>query len=96
MLHSAELNIAELLTPDDMDIFLDNLVWAICSTYHTVLIASPGTTIFGRDMLFNIPFAANWNKIGDYMQCQTYLNTARENSMHVDYDYKVDDMVLVK
>jgi hypothetical protein len=32
--------------------------------------ASPGVAIFGHDMLFNIPFIANWNKIGDYRQCQ--------------------------
>jgi len=33
--------------------FIDNAVWAICSTYHTVLKASPGAAIFGRDMLFD-------------------------------------------
>ena len=35
--------------------------WAICSTYHMVLKASPGAAIFGRDMLFDIPFIADWN-----------------------------------
>jgi hypothetical protein len=46
-------------------------------------------------MLFDIPFIANWNKIGDYMQRQTDLSTARENKKRVDYDYKVGDRVLV-
>jgi hypothetical protein len=64
MLRTAELNMVETVTPDDVNVFLDNAAWAICSTYHTVLKASPGTAIFGRDMLFNIPFIANWNKIG--------------------------------
>jgi hypothetical protein len=50
----------------DIDTFIDNAVWAIHSTYHTVLKASPGAAIFGRDMLFDIPFVADWNKIGDY------------------------------
>jgi hypothetical protein len=50
---------AKTITPDDVDVFLDNLAWAICSAYHTVLKASPGKAIFGRDMLFNIPFLAN-------------------------------------
>jgi len=44
---------------------IDNAVWAIRSTYHTVLKASPGAAIFGRDMLFDIPFVADWNKIGE-------------------------------
>ena len=48
--------------------FLTNAAWAIRSTYHTVLKASPGAAIFGRDMLFDIPSIADWNKIGDYKQ----------------------------
>ena len=31
--------------------------------------------IFGRDMLFHIPFLADWNKIGEHRQHQTDLNT---------------------
>ncbi len=47
-------------------------------------------------MLFDILFVADWNKIGDYRQCQTNLNTAHETSMGVDYNYKVGNKVLVK
>ncbi len=32
---------ANSVTPDDVDVFLDNTAWAICSTYHTALTASP-------------------------------------------------------
>jgi hypothetical protein len=95
MLCTSKLNMAKTITPDDVDVFLDNWAWAICSTYHTVLKASPGAAIFGRNMLFDIPFIADWNKIGDYRQCQTDLDTARINSKQVDYDYKVGDKVLV-
>jgi hypothetical protein len=58
--------------------------------------ASPGTAIFGRDMLFDIPYNADWNKIGDYRQRQTDLNTQRENNSRVDYDYKIGGIVLVR
>ncbi len=47
MLHTAEIDMAESVTPNDVDVFLDNAAWAICSTYHTVLKASPGAAIFG-------------------------------------------------
>jgi hypothetical protein len=57
---------AKSVTPDDIDVFLDNAAWAICFTYHTVLKVSPSSAIFGGDMLFHIPFMANWNKIGEY------------------------------
>jgi hypothetical protein len=86
---------AETVTPDDVDTLLDNTAWAICSTYHTVLKASPGAAIFGCGMLFDIPFIADWNKIGDYRQRQTDLNTARMNSKQVDCDYKIGDKLLL-
>ncbi len=80
MLCTAELNMAKTVTPNDVNVFLDNAAWAICSTYHTVLKASPGAAIFRRNMLFDIPFIDDWNKIGDYRQCQTGLNMAHKNS----------------
>ncbi len=95
MLHTSKLNMAETITPDDVDVFLDNMAWAIHSTYHTVFKASPGVAIFGHDMLFDILLIADWNKIGDYRQCKTNLNTARKNSKQVDYDYKAGNKVLL-
>jgi hypothetical protein len=82
MLCTTELDTAKSVTPNDVDVFLlDNAAWAICSTYQAVLKASPSTAIFGHDMLFDFLFIADWNKIGDYRQHQTYLNTAHKNSM---------------
>ena len=62
----------------------------------TVLKASPGPAISGRDMLCDIPYIADWNKIGDYRQCQTDLNTKREKNSQINYDYKVGGKVLVR
>ena len=86
---------ADSVHPADIDTFIDNAVWAIHSTYHTVLKASPGAAIFGRDMLFDIPFVADWHKIGDYRQHQTDRSNKRENNKRVDYYYKVGDYVLI-
>jgi hypothetical protein len=46
MLHTAEIDLAESVTPNDVDVFLDNAAQEICSIYCTVLKASPGATIF--------------------------------------------------
>ncbi len=40
MLCTAELDMTDSVTPDNVDVFLDNTAWAIRSTYHTVLKAS--------------------------------------------------------
>ena len=50
--------------------------------------ASPGTAIIERDMLVNIPFIADWKKIGEHRQ-PTDRNTDRENESRIDYDNKV-------
>ena len=47
-------------------------------------------------MMFDIPFLADWNKIGDFRQYQTNRNTARENKSLVDWDYKVGDEILLQ
>jgi hypothetical protein len=91
----SELDMADSVSPNDVNVFLDNSAWAIDSTFHTVLKASPGAAIFGRDMLFDIPFVANWKKIGDHRQSLIDCSNERENKRGIDYDYKVGDKVLI-
>jgi hypothetical protein len=76
-------------------VFLDNAAWAIHSTYHTVLKASPSAASFGHDMLFDIPFVADWHKIGEQSQSLTNRGNQRKNNKRIDYDYKVGDKVLL-
>jgi hypothetical protein len=95
-MRTSETNMAESIEPADIDTFIDNAAWAICSTYHTVLKASPGAAIFGRDMLFDVPFIADWKQIGEYRQSQTDCSSEGENKTHVDFDYKVSDKVLIR
>eukprot|EP00804_Cyclotella_cryptica_P005794 CCRYP_000104-RA/>CCRYP_000104-RA protein AED:0.32 eAED:0.32 QI:0/0/0/1/0/0/2/0/149 len=52
--------------------------------------------IFGRDMLFDVPFIADWSKIGEYRQKQTDNNTSLENDSRVDWDYQPGDIVLLQ
>jgi hypothetical protein len=47
-------------------------------------------------MLFDIPFIAHCNQIGDYRQSQTDRSNKRENNKRLDYDYKVGDKVLIR
>jgi hypothetical protein len=86
MLCTSKLDMAETAKPSDIDIFISDAAWAICSTHHTVVKASPGAAIFGRDMLFDIPFIADWQKIGEHRQKLTDLNNAHENEGRIDYD----------
>jgi hypothetical protein len=42
------------------DYFLQSTAWAIRSTYHAALLVTPYQLVFGRDMIHNIAFRANW------------------------------------
>jgi hypothetical protein len=40
-----------------------------CQKMHKdTIIKDPGAAIFGREMLFDIPFIADWQKIGEHRQ----------------------------
>ncbi len=47
-MRTSEKDMAESVEPADIDTFIDNEAWTICSTYHTVLNASPGAAILGK------------------------------------------------
>ena len=96
MLRTSELNMAESVKASDINFFLSDAAWAVCSTYHTVLKASPGAAIFGQEILFDIPFIADWQKIGEHRQRLTDLNNPRKNKGRIDYDYKVGQKVLLR
>jgi hypothetical protein len=66
MLHTSKLDVAKMVKASDIDVFLSDTAWAVRSTYHRVLKSSPGAAIFGQDMLFDIPFIADWQKIGEH------------------------------
>jgi hypothetical protein len=73
LIQTSELDMADSVAPSNIDAVLTDASWAIRSTYHTVLKASPGAAKFERDMLFDIPFIADWRKLENRQQ-QTDLN----------------------
>jgi hypothetical protein len=85
MMRTSELDMADSVHPADIDTFIDNAVWSIYSTYHTVLNASPGAAIFGQDMLFDIPFIADWNQIRAPWSESLSLNNEVNNCPFVSF-----------
>jgi hypothetical protein len=67
-MRTAVLDMANSVDPSDFVDFINNAAYVVCSIYHTVLKATSGAAIFGWDMLFDIPFIADWTKVEDYRQ----------------------------
>ena len=58
--------------------------------------STPAAAIFGRDMLFDIPYLADWNKIGQNRQILVYTENKHENMKRIDFDYAIGNKILIE
>ena len=56
----------------------------------------PGQLIFGRDMILNAQYLADWTAIKARKQQLIRKNNIIENSKCIPYQYKVGDMVMLE
>jgi len=77
------------------DNVLSQVAWAIRSTYHTTLEATPGQLVFNRDMLLPIESRINWANIKSRKQDLINANNRRENKRRFLHTYKEGDLVLL-
>ena len=76
--------------------FLTSCAYALRSTYHTTLKASPGQLVFGRDMILPIAFQADWAKITQQKQDVINASNRKENRKRHAHNYKIGDRVLLE
>jgi hypothetical protein len=60
--------------------------------------ATPCQLVFGRDIIHNIAFTANWDQIQKIKQDIINKSNQKENmnSSQIPYEYKVGDQVLLE
>ena len=96
MLRSFDLEKENLEEDNPFEYFLQSTAWAIRSIYHTTLQATPCQLVFGRDMIHNIAFKANWDRIQKRKQDIINKSIKKENKSQIPYEYKVGDQVLLE
>ncbi|KAL7568790.1 hypothetical protein ACA910_007210 [Epithemia clementina (nom. ined.)] len=82
---------AELL----VDTVLQHAAYAVRATIHTTLEATPGSLVFHRDMILNIPMVADLIDITSRRQQLIDQQTIEENCKRIMHDYQPNDGVLV-
>jgi hypothetical protein len=92
-LRTFQLEDLELNPNDPFRSYLAATCFAIHSTYHTTLGASPAQLVFQRDMILPIKFQADWMLIQQRRQAEINRNNARENKSRIPHTYKVGDLV---
>jgi hypothetical protein len=75
---------------------LSATAFAVRATYHTTLQKTPGQLVFGRDMIFNVKHAANWEFIRARKQNIIKKNNKRENAKRTPHTYRINDKVMLK
>jgi len=96
MIRTFELENNYLDENDPWGGILSATAFAVRSTYHTTLQASPGQLVFGRDMIFNIKHVADWQAIKQRKQKIINKNNTQENKKRLKHEYKPNDMVLLE
>jgi hypothetical protein len=95
-LRTAEIDGREMDEKDPSGPFLASDSYAIRSTFHTTLKATPGQLVFGRDMVLPIKFMAHWGVIEQQRQKEMGRNNRRDNASRIRHDYKVGDKIILK
>ena len=93
MLRTFELEERDLDPKDPWSGFLSSAAFAIRSTFHTTLEATPAQLVYGRDMILPVQFKADWDAIKKRRQKTINQNNERENRSRIDHTYKVGDSV---
>jgi hypothetical protein len=84
---SAQQELLALLMP---------VMWAINTTFHTTLKASPAQLAFSCDMILPTSFAANWYAINSRKQAQLQSAADAENRKRIPNEFRLNDKVLIR
>ena len=93
MLRTFELENQQLDSREPWTRFLSASAFAIRSTFHTTLGATPGQLVYSRDMLLPIKFNYDWASIKMRRQHEIARNNKRENKSRIPYQFKVGDKI---
>jgi hypothetical protein len=80
LLRVYELEEYEFPCGDSWSNSLASAAWATCSTFHTMLGATPGQLVYGQDVLFDLSFKANWNNIKERKRARIEDSNQRKNA----------------
>ena len=95
LLHSSCLIAQDLDTVSAQQELLMPVMWAINTTFHTTLKASPAQLAFNRDMILPTSFAANWYAINSRKQAQSQSAADAKNCKCIPHEFRLNDKVLI-
>jgi hypothetical protein len=95
MLRTFELEHKQLDSREPWKRFLAASAFAIRSTYHTTLGATPAQLVYNRDMILPMQFNYDWANVQMRRQQEMARNNRKENKSRIPHEYKAGDQVLL-
>jgi hypothetical protein len=96
LLHSSCLVAQDLTTVSAQQELLMPVMWAINTTFHATLKASPAQLAFNSDMILPTIFATNWYTINRCNQAQSQSATDGKNRKCILHEFCLNDKVLIR
>jgi hypothetical protein len=96
LLCSSHLIAQDLDTASAQQELLMPVMWAINTTFHTTLKASPAQLAFSRNMILPTSFAANWYTINNHKQTQLQSTTNAKNCKRILHEFRINNKVLIR
>ena len=95
MLRTKQFDTLEKSETSQWDSVLASVAWAVRSTVHTTLGATPGQLVYGRDMIYPLKYVAEWDILQKRRINAIDSANQKENKSRVDYDYQIGDKILL-
>ena len=89
-------DVSNIVNNDPWSGILAATMFAVRTTYHTTLQASPMQLVFGRNAILNIKHVADWEHIRKRKQLRINHNNKQENMRRNNHQYKVGEKILVE
>ena len=89
-------DVSNIINNDPWSGILAATMFAVHTTYHTTLQASPMQLVFGRDAILNIKHVSDWEHIWQLKQLRINHNNKRENIHQNNHQNKVGYKIIVK
>ena len=96
MLRTHEMDKSILDPNDPFTGIIQHCAWAIRTTVNIITGYSPAQLIFGRDMIHDVSFIIDWNKIKQRKIQNKIANNTIENKKRSEHSYKVGDKILLE
>ncbi|OWZ21651.1 Pol Polyprotein [Phytophthora megakarya] len=91
---SEKMRTKSIVTAEDWANFLNNTMFAMRASNHSMLKASPAQLAFGRDMLVNMAHKTNWAAEHKRKMDQVRAHNRRENQGRAEWSYRPGDYVI--